>query len=617
MGAKLSVGLEVISNATKELNSIGREFNTFQNRIVAMGRAITGVFIGGAATSAGYGEIKKIINVGIEYGDTMAAMAERTGLAVEEVQRLDFIAMKSNTTLEQMQKPLKALAINVFENENAFKILGVSVRGSSGEYRQLGEIFKDTIFRISDIKNTTERAALTSKFFGKQSLEVAAIIGKGKDAIKGYYDEAEKLGIILNKETINALDDAKDSVELSERAWKSASAQLAITFTPAMVEFSKWTATAAKALRDFGEPKQFDMLAETLKKFENFKADKAIQISVGDKKTMAEFKAYEMQIKAYTKMKEDAEKASNASSGFTNDQFDTKKAEQEAKKHKRFLLQYEKEYGDESIELISAIGIRKLEIEEKQALAEIEFMDQTEEEKEMLVVGVTRRFDALKLQMKREQNNKIRDLDLERLQAEEDREKRLQQGHLNFIIARQKAYEEYNRNLKYGSIESASTALSALNTIGQASKANAQVMRKIAQGQAIASGALAAIRALENPVPLLRWLDFSATLGATAGQVALIEQQQFWRGTGGSMEGQALVGEHGPELINMPRGSVIHTASETRNLTTNNNGGNVVNVHIHGQNGDIIDTFNASMRRGTGNVDQFFDLVIQGIKQRG
>jgi phage-related tail protein len=53
---------------------------------------------------------------------------------------------------------------------------------------------------------------------------------------------------------------------------------------------------------------------------------------------------------------------------------------------------------------------------------------------------------------------------------------------------------------------------------------------------------------------------------AGAAQVAVIASQQFARGTNFAPGGMALVGEQGPRLVNIPRGSQVLSNRRTNSL---------------------------------------------------
>lgn len=64
-----------------------------------------------------------------------------------------------------------------------------------------------------------------------------------------------------------------------------------------------------------------------------------------------------------------------------------------------------------------------------------------------------------------------------------------------------------------------------------------------------------------------------------------IDVNWYAKGTDFAPGGLAVVGEEGPELINLPRGSQVKTASETRRLLSGRTGG--INVHIDAKSVDL------------------------------
>jgi len=90
--------------------------------------------------------------------------------------------------------------------------------------------------------------------------------------------------------------------------------------------------------------------------------------------------------------------------------------------------------------------------------------------------------------------------------------------------------------------------------------------RAIATFEALINGAVAFTKALTvDPTGILAGITAAQTLA----QIALINSQplpEFAKGTNYSPEGMALVGEEGPEIVYLPRGSQVKTASETRRI---------------------------------------------------
>ena len=131
-------------------------------------------------------------------------------------------------------------------------------------------------------------------------------------------------------------------------------------------------------------------------------------------------------------------------------------------------------------------------------------------------------------------------------------------------LRRERFEEELSKKRIQNALNVASQTISTFQTIGQASKANALVMKRLAQGEAIVNTARAVAQVLPN-IPL------SLLIGAQGlAQVAIIERQKFAAG-GISSGGPATVGEQGPELVVGPRNVDLAPGSRVFNNTETNN----------------------------------------------
>jgi len=65
---------------------------------------------------------------------------------------------------------------------------------------------------------------------------------------------------------------------------------------------------------------------------------------------------------------------------------------------------------------------------------------------------------------------------------------------------------------------------------------------------------------------------------ATAALVSSIKGAQFAKGTSSAPGGMALVGEQGPELVNLPRGSQVFTAGQSQRMIQNSTDNSVSGV---------------------------------------
>jgi predicted GIY-YIG superfamily endonuclease len=157
---------------------------------------------------------------------------------------------------------------------------------------------------------------------------------------------------------------------------------------------------------------------------------------------------------------------------------------------------------------------------------------------------------------------------------------------------------EENRRVQI--VNGISGAGQLFSAIAGANKRSAQEKKNIARVEAFINTAVAITKALPNPVAV----GFAAAMGI-AQQVA-ISNAKFATGTAYQGGGMSLVGENGPEYVNLPRGASVYNNTQTRNMTTNAS----MNVTIMDSSGNITETLRAQLRSGQG------DQLVRDIQNR-
>jgi phage-related minor tail protein len=99
-------------------------------------------------------------------------------------------------------------------------------------------VWYDSLAALSQIKNETERDALSMELFGKSAMDMAGIVDDGGAALQEYGQEAEDLGLILSQDSVDAanqFNDAMDQLKArTAQAFLEAGASLAETLVPAL-----------------------------------------------------------------------------------------------------------------------------------------------------------------------------------------------------------------------------------------------------------------------------------------------------------------------------------------------------------------------------------------------
>jgi hypothetical protein len=165
-----------------------------------------------------------------EFGETMALAAQKTGLSVEYLQKLNYIAKTNNSSIEGLENAMKKLNTalsDAFAGDkaatDAFAKLGLSLES----LRNMSQDERFTIVaqKIAQIKDPAEKSAMAVQMFGKAGADLIPVI----DAMQGMKDLRFPT---LSKEEIDALNKAKESTEKLTYAWEMLQAKFASALWP-------------------------------------------------------------------------------------------------------------------------------------------------------------------------------------------------------------------------------------------------------------------------------------------------------------------------------------------------------------------------------------------------
>lgn len=173
----------------------------------------------GLSTAAG-GALAGIAGLAIKSAaaaDDLNTLAKQTGISTAELQKMqyasDLVDVSVDTITGAMTKMKKNMASTSADTQAAFQRIGVSVTDANGQLRSSTDVFYEVLQGLSKISNETERDVVAMQLFGKSADELAGIVDDGGAALKSLGEEAEQLGLILDQETLDSLNNVNDQVD--------------------------------------------------------------------------------------------------------------------------------------------------------------------------------------------------------------------------------------------------------------------------------------------------------------------------------------------------------------------------------------------------------------------
>ena len=238
------------SVASQQIKMVGEQVKQAGEKISGMGEKLAPVSaaagaLGGALLKLGYDTVKS--------ADELNTLSKQTGLSTDTLQRFKYASDLVDVSVEDITGALKKMKPKMTDNNKTFAKLGVSVKDANGQLRSAEDVFYDSIEALSKIQNETERDQVAMELFGKSADQLAGIIDDGGAALKQFGQEAADAGLILDEETIGALNDTNDSIDKMKNQMSGTMAKIGADIAgilqPALEKASEFIGMITEKLR--------------------------------------------------------------------------------------------------------------------------------------------------------------------------------------------------------------------------------------------------------------------------------------------------------------------------------------------------------------------------------
>lgn len=235
---------ELGRDAKNSAKQVGDGFNTTAINMSAMLNVVN--TIGTVIQSAIQGAInlgKKIGGIIEEYlttADEIATNSKKYGISTDTYQKLLFAADQVDVSADTIGSALGKISRNIGKTPEKFDELGVSVYDSMGNFRRAEDVFYDTIDALGKVENETEQETLANNLFGRSYQELEPLVYATSDALKAYGRQADDLGVIMDEDQLQAMNDAKDALDILHYQLGTLLAPVIEAIAPHIENIAKW-----------------------------------------------------------------------------------------------------------------------------------------------------------------------------------------------------------------------------------------------------------------------------------------------------------------------------------------------------------------------------------------
>jgi hypothetical protein len=197
---KTKAGVDSASKGAAKLNASWGEVAT------------TGLGVAGIAAGVGMA-LWAAADRSADYADHLQDLSKTTGLTVERLQELRFIAGQTGGDFEAIASSVQMMTKNLGnmtpDTAAALEDLGIKVYDAEGKMLPMATLLPQIIENLGKIEDPTKRAADASAIFGRNYKEIADLIGLTADNFNQLAINAHNAGAVLSDEDVAAMADFK------------------------------------------------------------------------------------------------------------------------------------------------------------------------------------------------------------------------------------------------------------------------------------------------------------------------------------------------------------------------------------------------------------------------
>jgi len=233
-----------------------REAQGALSRLKSFSVAATAAITATAVAAAG--SLLKMGMDAVQMADDVYMASIRIGIGTEELSRLKYAAEQSDVTFEQLQTSVLRLSRGMVDASNgtgtagkAFEAMGISVENADGTMKSATQIIEEIANQFAAMPDGVEKAALAMQIFGRAGATMIPLLNEGGAGIRALTEEAGRLGIVITEETGAAAEEFNDNLARVQTMVAGVGVTIAADLLPYLLRFSDWLTANQSRIRNF------------------------------------------------------------------------------------------------------------------------------------------------------------------------------------------------------------------------------------------------------------------------------------------------------------------------------------------------------------------------------
>jgi len=262
MALQEKMEFQLVDNFTKGMMDIRGGINTADKALGNFSNTATKAFTNLAALGTAGSALNSIIDSTKSWALAVNDLQDKTGMAGETASQFLVLGQHVGLATEETGNAFAKMSRNVetarvaMANASAsgkastdvFTKWGISIKDSNGRMLSAEQIYQNVAERHRDMANGVSKTAMEMEIFGKSGAKLNDLLNLSKEQIKDVTDYAEKMGLVINGETSQAVEDLSFQTNKLKMGMEGLKIQIGQELIPQLVSLTEYAQQAITGL---------------------------------------------------------------------------------------------------------------------------------------------------------------------------------------------------------------------------------------------------------------------------------------------------------------------------------------------------------------------------------
>lgn len=178
--------------------------------------------------------------------DSIGKLESVIGVSTDLIQKFAFAGEQTGVTFEQSSVALRRFSRRLGEAQRgtgellpALRRLGISTRNTDGSLKSVEQVLFEFADGLKNTRGESNKLSLAFKAFDSEGAELVATLEKGSGALQEMFDQADKFGFVLDRDTIKQVENFNDSFNILVNIVRGAVRTFVGALAPALNQINK------------------------------------------------------------------------------------------------------------------------------------------------------------------------------------------------------------------------------------------------------------------------------------------------------------------------------------------------------------------------------------------